>query len=112
MPFFFFETQGPQGQSGLSAYQIAQANGFGGTEAEWLASLQGPEGIPAPPQVFTYQQVGASDYWYIHHSLGFRPNVNVVDASGDVVYCQVTHVNTTTVILRFGQPFEGVATFT
>lgn len=36
--------QGPQGPSGLSAYQIAVNNGFVGTEAEWLASLQGEDG--------------------------------------------------------------------
>jgi hypothetical protein len=30
--------------TGLSAYQIAQLNGFTGTEAEWLASLEGPQG--------------------------------------------------------------------
>src|SRR5690606_2573830 len=29
---------------GLSAYQIAVNNGFSGTEAEWLASLQGANG--------------------------------------------------------------------
>jgi hypothetical protein len=28
----------------LSAYQVAQLNGFTGTEAEWLASLEGPQG--------------------------------------------------------------------
>lgn len=33
--------QGPAGQDGLSAYQIAVNNGFVGTEEEWLASLQG-----------------------------------------------------------------------
>jgi hypothetical protein len=32
------------GPSGLSAYQIAVANGFVGTEAEWLASLEGKDG--------------------------------------------------------------------
>lgn len=30
---------GADGSNGLSAYEIAVANGFGGTEAEWLASL-------------------------------------------------------------------------
>ena len=29
------------GEPGLSAYQIAVANGFVGTEAQWLASLEG-----------------------------------------------------------------------
>lgn len=38
---------GPQGEigpDGLSAYQIALDNGFVGTEAQWLASLVGPQG--------------------------------------------------------------------
>ena len=32
------------GSAGLSAYEIAIQNGFVGTEAEWLASLQGADG--------------------------------------------------------------------
>lgn len=38
------ETHG--GVDGLSAYQIAVNNGFVGTEAAWLASLQGAPGAP------------------------------------------------------------------
>ncbi len=41
--------QGSTGSSGLSAYQVAVAGGFVGTEAQWLASLvgeQGPQGEP------------------------------------------------------------------
>jgi len=30
---------------GLSAYEVAVANGFTGTEAEWLASLKGETGV-------------------------------------------------------------------
>ncbi|KFG02570.1 hypothetical protein IQ62_01185 [Streptomyces scabiei] len=43
---------GQDGTDGLSAYQIAQGQGFTGTEAEWLASLVGPQGDtgPAGPQ--------------------------------------------------------------
>jgi hypothetical protein len=37
---------GPSGTDGASAYQVAVANGFVGTEAEWLASLVGPQGDP------------------------------------------------------------------
>jgi hypothetical protein len=43
---------GTPGPAGASAYEIAVANGFVGTEAEWVASLegepgaQGPQGIP------------------------------------------------------------------
>ena len=35
---------GADGADGLSAYEIAIQNGFIGTEAEWLASLQGTDG--------------------------------------------------------------------
>lgn len=35
---------GAPGAAGLSAYEVAVANGFVGTEAEWLASLVGPAG--------------------------------------------------------------------
>jgi hypothetical protein len=35
---------GPQGDDGLSAYEIAVSEGFVGTVEEWLASLVGPEG--------------------------------------------------------------------
>lgn len=40
-------TPGPQGEKGDpgdSAYKVALANGFEGTEVEWLASLKGPKG--------------------------------------------------------------------
>ena len=36
---------GRNGQDGLSAYEIAQQNGFKGTEKEWLSSLKGKDGI-------------------------------------------------------------------
>lgn len=35
---------GTPGEDGLSAYEVAVENGFVGTEAEWLASLVGPQG--------------------------------------------------------------------
>ncbi|WP_432482580.1 hypothetical protein [Kineococcus esterisolvens] len=37
------------GASGESAYDIAVRNGFVGTEAEWLASLEGADGAPGEP---------------------------------------------------------------
>jgi hypothetical protein len=35
-----------KGDPGDSAYEIALENGFEGTEEEWLASLQGEDGVP------------------------------------------------------------------
>jgi len=37
-------TPGSPGADGKSAYQIAVANGFSGTESDWLASLKGADG--------------------------------------------------------------------
>ena len=48
--------QGIQGLEGESAYLVAVGNGFVGTEAEWLASLVGPEG-PAGSGVEDYKLV-------------------------------------------------------
>lgn len=39
---------GEMGPAGPSAYEVAVANGFEGTETEWLASLVGPEGPEGP----------------------------------------------------------------
>lgn len=38
-------SQGPKGDPGESAYEIAVDNGFVGTEQEWLDSLVGPQGV-------------------------------------------------------------------
>ena len=35
---------GEKGYPGLSAYEVAQENGYTGTEKEWLASLKGADG--------------------------------------------------------------------
>lgn len=42
---------GVAGADGDSAYQVAVDNGFIGTEAAWLESLRGPQGIQGPPGV-------------------------------------------------------------
>lgn len=41
--------KGEKGDDGRSAYQIAVANGFVGTEEEWLESLRGMQGIQGIP---------------------------------------------------------------
>jgi hypothetical protein len=37
-------TNGTNGSDGASAYQVARAAGYGGTQTQWLASLIGPKG--------------------------------------------------------------------
>lgn len=41
--------QGPQGSQGPSAYEVSVAEGYTGTEVEWLASLRGPKGDKGDP---------------------------------------------------------------
>jgi hypothetical protein len=44
-----YVTDLPDGPAGESAYDVAVANGFIGTEEEWLASLEGDPGSPGDP---------------------------------------------------------------
>lgn len=38
--------KGDNGANGKSAYEVAVANGYSGTQAQWLASLKGADGAP------------------------------------------------------------------
>lgn len=53
------------GADGASAYEVAVSNGFVGTEAAWLASLQGTpgaDGAPAAPgSIFVVRWI--TDHW-------------------------------------------------
>lgn len=45
-------SRGPDGPAGLSAYQVAVANGYAGTQPQWVASLKGEKGergLTGPP---------------------------------------------------------------
>lgn len=48
--------EGDPGKAGASAYQVARAAGYGGTEAQWLATLTGAAGASA------YQLARAAGY--------------------------------------------------
>jgi hypothetical protein len=48
-PARFANATQQEGPPGPSAYEVAVANGFTGTDAEWLASLAGPQGPAGPP---------------------------------------------------------------
>lgn len=63
---------GSGGEDGLSAYEIAAAHGFEGSEEEWLASLKGETGEQGPPGETGaagpqgepgYTPVRGIDYW-------------------------------------------------
>ena len=68
------ELKGEKGDNGASAYDIAVAHGFVGTEAEWLESLkgepgkdgaQGAPGKDGAPGADGYTPVKGTDYWTV-----------------------------------------------
>ena len=54
---------GADGTDGKSAYDIALAHGFVGTEAEWLESLKGEPGKDGAPGADGHTPVKGTDYW-------------------------------------------------
>ena len=66
--------KGDAGTNGKSAYEVAVANGYSGTQAQWLASLKGADGAPGKDGSAgkdgkdgqTWQPYIADDgYWHI-----------------------------------------------
>ena len=115
-----------QGPTGFSAYQIAQQNGFTGTEAEWLLSLdgpQGPQGLQGPQGApgtvtggltieavsYTYVQHIPATIWTINHPLPYTPTIIVVDSAGTQVEGDITYVSTNTIRIDFAAAFAGTA---
>lgn len=49
--------QGEQGKPGLSAYEVWRKQGNYGTEQDFLDSLKGEKGTPAPPANFSFKDV-------------------------------------------------------
>jgi hypothetical protein len=80
------------GATGLSAYDIAVANGFEGTEEEWLESLQGigvPIGGTAGMQLFKttatdYDTNWAFSWEYLVANWSVIPTLNAAITGGDV----------------------------
>lgn len=92
-----------QGLPGLSAYEIAVANGFIGTEAEWLLSLIGADSF------FIHTQILASITWNIVHNLNKYPSVTIVDSANDVVIGDISYVDENNLIVSFSGAFSGKA---
>lgn len=99
--------QGPLGNDGRSAYEIAREHGFTGTEAEWLASLKGDNG----DKTYVHKQESASAEWEVTHGLGKYPAVTVVDSAGTEVIGEVDYTGLDKCVLRFQAAFSGKAIF-
>lgn len=57
----------------------------------------------------TYVPPTASITWLIPHSLGFNPQVTILDTPGNVVYGNITHLDLNTLSISFTVPFYGKA---
>lgn len=103
--------QGELGPTGLSAYEVALLEGFVGTEAAWLASLQGADGTPgASGGSYTHVQGVPASTWTIAHNLGYRPGgVLVFDSLDREVLGEVTHLDANTLTVTFTAGFSGTA---
>ena len=56
------DIEGVKGEDGASAYEVALANGFEGSEQEWLASLKGATGPKGEPGPNAYQIAVANGF--------------------------------------------------
>jgi hypothetical protein len=52
------------GKDGQSAYQVAVANGFAGTQAQWLASLKGADATPPLTKKVTTDSTGKATWTF------------------------------------------------
>jgi len=127
-----------KGDDGKSAYQIAVQNGFSGTEAEWLTSLEVngngvPEGGTAGQVLakksdddgdvewvqpkygikYVHTQTIAASVWSCQHGFGVKEVLVTVidDEDGAEVYGAIDYPASTInmLVVRFGMPVAGKA---
>lgn len=56
-----------------------------------------------------YEQASPSTVWNIAHTLGFTPNIIIVDASGEVVECALDYISATQITATFSEAISGKA---
>lgn len=95
------------GPRGKSAYQVAVANGYIGTESQWLASLVG-----AGSASYNHTQSSASNTWVINHNLGYKPVVQVYSVGGAEVEAEILHSTINQVQVLFNASYAGYARLT
>lgn len=56
-----------------------------------------------------YIQTSPSTVWNIAHTLGFTPNITIVDDNGKVVLCDLEYISGNSTIATFSEPISGTA---
>jgi len=72
-----------------------------------VATSGGVTGLTA--LAYNHRQLVASDTWTITHSLGFYPNVTVVDSANSLVEGEIAYTNRNSLIATFSASFSGNA---
>lgn len=69
------------------------------TEAQWVRVVS--------DRHYVHSQVQASEVWEVHHNLGKKPSVTVVDSGGNVVVGSITHLDVNSLTITFSASFGG-----
>lgn len=56
---------------------------------------------------YVYDQLSPSTTWVVTHNLSFKPNVTVINGSGEVVHGEVQYTGAQQITIRFTAPFTG-----
>ncbi|WP_371784686.1 hypothetical protein [Streptosporangium subroseum] len=73
----------------------------------------GPTGPQGPPgNTIAIVQSTPSASWVLTHNLGHKPQVSILDESGNVIHTDVTHFDTNRISVVFAQPQAGSALLT
>jgi hypothetical protein len=56
---------------------------------------------------YVFDQLSPSLEWVIPHNLSFKPNVTVINGSGEVVHGEVQYTGAQEITIRFTSPFTG-----
>lgn len=82
-----------RGRDGLSAYELAVARGFEGTESEWMATLKGENGNGVAG-VEMIEQVGNVDHYRMTFTDGTYFDYTVTNSSGNLTPEQIAEIVT------------------
>lgn len=82
-----------RGRDGLSAYELAVARGFEGTESEWMATLKGENGNGVLG-VELIEQVGNVDHYRMTFTDGTYFDYTVTNSSGNLTPEQIAEIVT------------------
>lgn len=69
----------------------------------------GGGGGPGGPVAYVHNQGTIAASWLVEHSLGFFPNVTVIDSGGTTCEGDVGHIDDNTLTIQFSAAFTGTA---